>query len=380
MARIMGWFALVLALPLVVACAGKTSDAALPDFRQSSFEGYVQDTRLWLSKNRRPVRESLEYEVGLNAPFEIQPATPSGKAVLLVHGLTDSPYSFVDIASELAKGGYAVRTVLLQGHGSKPEDLNLPELEDWVQLVNHHTALLLQDYDEVWLGGYSTGGNLVLSEALQNPEVEGVLLFAPALEPDNKMVALAPWLKYLVDWADEDPAENIVKYDSLTMNGAAVYYETSERVMDQLESVLFDKPVFVAVSEADSVIDTGTLIDVFNESFIGRKQLVWFGGEPAQVSTDYRVFPMQLPEYRISNGSHMSLLYQRQNPLYGLGGLQLQCNNGQGEDAEQACRRGEPVWFSAWGHQEAGKVHARLTWNPYFDEMMQSMLQFMAEP
>lgn len=26
-------------------------------------------------------------------------------------------------------------------------------------------------------------------------------------------------------------------------------------------------------------------------------------------------------------------------------------------------------WLSAWGYQEEGKAYARLTWNPYFDNL-----------
>lgn len=28
------------------------------------------------------------------------------------------------------------------------------------------------------------------------------------------------------------------------------------------------------------------------------------------------------------------------------------------------------LWFSAWGQRDAEKYHARLTWNPYFDELL----------
>ncbi len=66
--------------------------------------------------------------MALNAPFEIEPKDPSGKAILLVHGLSDSPYSFVDVANKLADQGFLVRVPLLPGHGAKPSDLMLPQL------------------------------------------------------------------------------------------------------------------------------------------------------------------------------------------------------------------------------------------------------------
>lgn len=373
-------FSVPVLMLLLTACSNYPSPQAaqLPGFQQTSFERYVQETSHWLSQNRRFIGDDPAREVMLNAPFERLPDTPGDKAVLLVHGLTDSPYSFIDMADELTAQGYVVRTLLLPGHGSKPEDLMLPDLADWTDLVQHHTRLLTRDYGEVWLGGYSTGANLVTIEALQNQEVNGLLLFAPAFEPDNKMVALAPWLHYLVDWADQDPEENLVKYDSLPMKGAGVYYETSALVMDLLAEQRLDIPVFMAVSEADSVIDTDTVIEVFQQRFTGPKRLFWFGEQAPVSGPEFERYSMQLPQYRISNGSHMSLLFDRDNPLYGIEGVQRQCNNGQEEEAEALCHSGAEVWYSAWGYQEAGKVHARLTWNPYFDETMQAIHQLMA--
>ena len=86
--------------------------------------------------------------------------------MLLVHGLGYSPFSFTDVAQHLADQGYLVSSILLSGHGSKVGDLMLPSLEDWQNVVHHHTQLLKEQTEEIWLGGYSTGVNLVTSEAL----------------------------------------------------------------------------------------------------------------------------------------------------------------------------------------------------------------------
>ncbi|WP_354685184.1 alpha/beta fold hydrolase [Cupriavidus necator] len=61
------------------------------------------------------------------------------------------------------------------------------------------------------------------------------------------------------------------------------------------------------------------------------------------------------------------VLFSPADPLYGEQGSLRICWNGQDEPALMACERGEPVWYSDWGYREAGKVHARLTFNPYFD-------------
>ena len=68
-------------------------------------------------------------------PFE-RGNTKSKKAILLVHGLGDSPYSFSDLATTFAKQGFYVQVLLLPGHGSKPEDMHLTTYQDWQNIVD----------------------------------------------------------------------------------------------------------------------------------------------------------------------------------------------------------------------------------------------------
>jgi hypothetical protein len=46
------------------------------------------------------------------------------------------------------------------------------------------------------------------------------------------------------------------------------------------------------------------------------------------------------------------------------------CRNNRHDDHYEKCLKGGPVWYSAWGYVEEGKIHARLTFNPWFDEML----------
>ncbi len=366
---------------LATACSNqpvqpeKQPSENMANYLQNDFQQYIQDNQKWLRKNRMYLSQNPEQEVQLNSPFELKPDQPNGKAALLVHGLSDSPFSFTDVAQELVDQGFLVRVILLPGHGSKPADLMLPELKDWTAIVRHHTALLSKDYDDIWLGGYSTGANLVTIEAVDNPEIDGLLLFSPAFEPQSGVVRFAPYARYLVDWADEDQEDNIVKFESLAMNGAAVYYETSTLVRDKLSGTSLNIPVFMVMSEGDTVINTQSAIDLYQERFIhSENKLVWFGESKPQVS-GLTAYSMALPEYRISTGSHMSALYKPNNAHYGIEGRHRMCGNGQEEAQEKICRNGADVWYSGWGYREENKVHARLSWNPYFEETMEIMQQ-----
>ena len=342
----------------------------LPDYNQVDFDTYLQETQRWLRANRVFNSADEDKEITANLPYEIKPENPNGQGVLLVHGLADSPFSFIDIAKHLAQQGYLVRTVLLPGHGSKVGDLILPTLADWQGVVAHHTKLLKQDVDKVWLGGYSTGANLVVSQAINDDDIAGLLLFSPAFKPDSFMVSLAPLASHFITWADRDPEDNYTRYNSLPMNAASIYYQTSQIVRDDLAKAQYNKPVFMMMSEGESVIDTQYAQDIFNQVMVNsNNKLVWEGevqpADPRAIS-----FSMDLPAQQISNGSHLSLLFSPQNPVYGRGGEIMICGNGQKEADEAKCQAGEAVWYSAYGYQESGKIHARLTWNPYFAESM----------
>ena len=360
----------------LVGCSNETSIPAyetspdLPNYQQDSFDAYVNDTQNWLLNNRVFMTEDKQLEIQLNSPTEYKPTEPNGKAVLLVHGLGDSPYSFNDIATHLAEQGYLVRTVLLPGHGSRVGDLMQPSLEDWQGVVAHHTKLLEQEYGSVWLGGYSTGANLVTSQAMHDPKVSGLLLFSPAFQPSSSAVQYAGLASYFVTWADQDPEDNVLRYNSLPMNGASVYYETSEVVREDLQDKHFDKPVFIMMSEGDSVIDTNYVQQAFTESMPNPSNVLIWQGETTLNDPRTVQYSMKLPEQRISNGSHMGLLFSPNNPYYGINGSEKICSNGQPEGFEEQCNTTNEVWYSAWGYQEDGKNHARLTYNPYFSDSM----------
>ncbi|WP_117233877.1 alpha/beta fold hydrolase [Vibrio maerlii] len=351
---------------------------SLPVYSQASFEQYQAETADWLRENRIFMTEDRETELSKVLPAQYTPDHPNGQGVLLVHGLGDTPYSYIDIAHHLATKGYLVRTVLLPGHASKSGDLILPSYDDWQGVVHHHINLLKQDVDSVWLGGYSTGANLVTTEALNDSEISGLLLFSPAFEPSMPAVKWAKLASYFIDWADQDPEDNPLRYNSLPMNGAAVYYQTSEEVQKALNGQFYDKPVFMMMSEADSVISTDYAHQTFNQQFTNpANRLIWQGEKPLADPRSSQL-SMDLPEQRISNGSHMGLMFSPHNPDYGIDGNNLICSNGQGEVLEKACIEGAEVWFSAWGYTEEGKNHARLTYNPYFELSISALDEVMS--
>ncbi len=235
------------------------SSAILPYYKQASFKDYINDTRQWLQENRVFLTDQNDIEIDANTPYEIAPTGQNAtrKGVLLVHGLGDSPFYLRDIAHALSERGFLVRTVLLPGHGTQPADLLLPTFDDWQDIVAHHSMLLSTQVDEVWLGGVSTGANLVTAYAADNDSIQGLLLFSPAFVPKDSLYFLSPFVHYFMDWLDIDPHENnYTRYATLATNGAVLFSKSVTRVNDVLSTQTYDKPVLIAISEHDSVINS----------------------------------------------------------------------------------------------------------------------------
>ncbi|MEH6452410.1 MAG: alpha/beta fold hydrolase [Psychromonas sp.] len=366
-------------LTLLTSCSQSNSDPnfqaseSLPSYSQDNFQLYIDETKQWLTQHRVFKTDDIEKELQANIPFELIPENPNGDAVLLVHGLGDSPYSFIDVAQHLSSQGYLVRAVLLPGHGSKVGDLMLPTLDDWQDMVSHHIALLKPKSNKLWLGGYSTGANLVTSEALNDDEIAGLLLFSPAYKPEKSVVKWAKAASYVITWADQDPETNYIRYNSLPMNGAAVYYDTVKIVQNALQSSTYNKPVFMMISEGDSVIDSLFASSVFQKQFTNQNNHLIWQGERNLFIRKSTTFSMQRPDLRIVNGSHMGLLFSPNNIEYGTKAAIRICNNGQQKEQEIACEQGADIWFSSYGTIAADKNLARLTYNPYFQQSMEKL-------
>ena len=359
-----------------------------------SFDKYRSETLEKLRERRSFQQANTEMELQWNAPREWRAAAynlsakPS-KGILLVHGLGDSPWSFHEIAKEFAAQGFLVRSILLPGHGTDPSDMLNVTAEEWQEVVYEQAQALERDVDgEVYLGGFSTGANLVLSYAYEYPEIAGLVLFSPGFKSfffdwlAPLVSTVRPWI---IEPGDDVPGQTPIRYMNVPTNGYAQYYRTgvaARRLLDRP----YNKPVFMAIAQHDSVLDTDYLLDVFLNQFTHpHSRLIWYGDKPDGLTDTTRILfrADRLPEQRISQFSHMGLLFSPENPLYGSKGSLRICLNSMDRQEREACEQGADLWFSAWGHHEDGKVHARLTFNPYFQwqaSVMMSVLDGQDRP
>ncbi|MCJ2376490.1 alpha/beta fold hydrolase [Vibrio sp. ZSDZ34] len=355
-----------------------SNSGSIAPYSQETFEEYVSETTVWLNQNRVFHGAGEGKELDAVAPYQIIPSNPNGHGILLVHGLGDSPYSFIDIAPVLADHGYLVRVMLLPGHGSRPADLENPDVEDWYESVAHQVSLLEGEVDNLWLGGFSTGTNLVTKYAAESSGITGLVLFSPAFTSKDPLVKYSSFASRFVDWVSLEKEENYTRYDSLSMSGAALYYKTTVSVNQALQDNTLPIPALLLVTEQDELIDTLDIYQTFATLFHHpRSELMWFGDTTIDDSRVVK-YPMTIPDLYIQNGSHISVLFSPENDLYGRRGIMRQCGgSNEGEIYVIDCPRLPTLSYTAWGLFEKDAIMARLSWNPYFEPTMTRVLEFM---
>jgi pimeloyl-ACP methyl ester carboxylesterase len=197
------------------------------------------------------------------------------QAIVLVHGLTDSPY-FMSAMGEYFHNvlGYDVYLPLLQCHGLKfPQGMAGVALGEWLENVGFAIRSAAQRTTRVSIGGLSTGGALGYYLACIDPMITGDLyLFSAALGlpagPCGIPGRLKEWLLRLpfvgrLDSSLPLVGNNPYRYDRVSLNSAA---ELAKLIMeiDHLPRQFADtgnpsRRIFAAWSECDNVVSLDKL-------------------------------------------------------------------------------------------------------------------------
>jgi pimeloyl-ACP methyl ester carboxylesterase len=215
-----------------------------------------------------------EVREGCHPRIMEHPESP-GKAIVLVHGLTDSPYFMTAIGDFFFKKlGYNVYMPLLHCHGLKePKGMEGVELEEWKANVNFAIKSAASKSERISIGGLSTGGALSFYMAATKPKINGTLyLFSAALDLAGGPLGLFGEVKerllntFLADVLDNEKpliGDNPYRYNHIDMDGA----RELARLIRETDSIIdgfdqqdpFPKRVFAAHSECD---ETATIAGI----------------------------------------------------------------------------------------------------------------------
>jgi alpha-beta hydrolase superfamily lysophospholipase len=226
------------------------------ELRKADWQGYLAHEQALFDEVREEVTSRLEpsqrvpanryydgsplypgrFTTDWNRSFILEPHGEPVGAVVLLHGLTDAPYSARHVAEFYRERGFVALAIRLPGHGTVPAGLARIHWDDWseaTRLAVREARRRVPPAAPLHVVGYSNGGALALKyalDALENPELPrpdqlvlispmvGVTAFArfagvfgwPALIP---RFAKAAWLGIV-------PEFNPFKYNSFPVNGA----------------------------------------------------------------------------------------------------------------------------------------------------------------
>lgn len=171
--------------------------------------------------------------------------------VLLLHGMSDSPYSLRGIGQLLHGRGAYVIGMRVPGHGQAPSGLLDTTWEDMAAAVKLGVSKLQEKTAGVplYLVGYSNGGALAVQYTLDSltddnlKGVDGLILISPEIGI-SKFAALAKWQERLghllglekLAWNSLLPEYDPWKYGSFALNAGKQAYRITQEVQRQISA------------------------------------------------------------------------------------------------------------------------------------------------
>ena len=240
-------------------------------------------------------------------PCRLLHDSPTAKAIVLVHGLTDSPVYMMAIAKYFHEIlGYDVYLPLLQGHGLQhPAGMAGVSSAEWKKNVRFAVRSAAEKSARVSIGGLSTGGALSFYFGCTEPLVTGeVYLFSAALGLYFGWIVeflLRRSFFMLLDNGKTLEGDHPYRYSRVPLSGAQELARLI-REIDILRHTAADKPrekrIFAAWSEYDRVINVQKLANL--RKFYDEKHFVPFV-IPAAARVDHACVVLQEPVYAIGS-------------------------------------------------------------------------------
>lgn len=356
------------------------------------FPDYVKRCRELITQRRLDLQDNIacsQHIIDANTPYELLPS--SGKkpscGALLIHGLLNCPFAMNDIGTQLQANGLLVRSILLPGHGTHPNDLLDVSYQDWIQAVQYGIDSLRQEVEHVYLVGYSTGGTLAIHQALTNHPIAGLVLLAPALKisaPIDIAVNLRRLTHYFTKnklWICKEKEIDYVKYQSIPFNAVAQVSQLTTLIKSLALTQPIHCPIFMAISHEDETVSCEHALDFFNHTQHPKSEMLLYSTYNREMSDSrIKVRLTDLPNLCIKHFSHLSVLNAPTNPHYGQNG-----------DFILASKHQDSVIYGAYNALELDAYHflykfgltkfkrQELTYNPDFNFMISRMKSFITE-
>lgn len=222
-----------------------------------------------------------------NRTQQLEPEGALRGGVLLIHGLTDSPYSVRAVAEIYRRHGFYALCMRMPGHGTVPGALTTATWHDWraaARIGVRHVREHIGADKPLHLVGYSNGGDVVTQYALDAlsdgtlPKADRIVLLSP-MTGVTSFTGLARFFARAVDgfgtipyfeksrWLDILPEYIPFKYDSFpAFAGQQTAAATAVLQATALEAAKSGRikqmpPILAFVSLVDSTVQTWATVD-----------------------------------------------------------------------------------------------------------------------
>lgn len=219
-----------------------------------------------------------------NRSFIMEPEGEPRGAVVLLHGLTDSPYSLRHIGRIYADRGFVAVAVRIPGHRTVPGGLTTVTWEDWLaasKLAAREAVARAGPGKPLHVVGYSNGGALAVKYVLDTlkddtlARPQQVVLFSPMIGVTAfaRFAGLAALPGYFfpafvnTSWLDITPEYNPFKYNSFPVNAARQSYLLTAALRAEIDAAAEAgtlgemPPILTFQSLVDHTINVRALVD-----------------------------------------------------------------------------------------------------------------------
>ena len=229
----------------------------------------------------------------------VLPADPPRGGVLLLHGLTDSPYSLRAVAEWFHARGFTAVGLRLPGHGAAPSglhDVRQEDLDAAVRLGARAVREAIGPDRPLVIAGYSMGAALAVDYELARlqgedlPRPAALVLLSPAIGV-SRAAAFARLQGRLepvpgfssAAWTSLLPEYDPYKFNSFAVNGAHQMYRITRSIRARLDALAGPQgvagvaPILAFQSVADGTVSTQAVVDtLFRRLAPGGHALVLF--------------------------------------------------------------------------------------------------------
>ena len=219
-------------------------------------------------------------------------ATGGPDGALVLHGFTSTPSSMRGVAEKLADAGLTVELPLLPGHGTALEDLVPLRWADWSAAAEEAYVGLAARCGWVAVVGLSMGGTLACWLAERRPEINGLVLVNPLVEPPDDGFRGA--VRELHESGTEigpaigsdiaRPGVTELAYDGTPLAAVLSLFEGAEDVAMNLAEIRC--PVLLLSSRQDHVVASASG-DLLEASVSGPCERVWLEHSYHVATLDY---------------------------------------------------------------------------------------------